>query len=144
MLHLTVCCTEQNATINFYSANADSRQIAHLTHIKHFLLAVFTIIEFPFKIDVRLFIGQYISNEIKYDEGWKTEIVKFQTSAARHKLLLREVLQYFLQSCWPIWITSSGHQKLSDNQITRAEKNLEVNMFDFFVSTISAGGLAPC
>ena len=37
--HLTVCCTEQNAT-KFFLANDDSRQIAYLAHTKQFLWAV--------------------------------------------------------------------------------------------------------
>ena len=55
LLHLTGCCTEQNATINFYLAKDDSRQIADLTHAKQFLWVVFTIVKFPVEIAVRFF-----------------------------------------------------------------------------------------
>ena len=55
---LTGCCTKQNATINFYLANDDSRQLADLTHTKQFLCVVFTIIKFPIEIDVRFFFVQ--------------------------------------------------------------------------------------
>ena len=55
LLHLTGCCTEQNATVNFYLAKDDSRQIADLTHAKQFLWVVFTIVKFPVETDVRFF-----------------------------------------------------------------------------------------
>ena len=58
LLDLTVCCTEQIDTINFCLANDVSRQIAALTHTEQFL-AVFTIIQFPFEIDVHFFFVQY-------------------------------------------------------------------------------------
>ena len=47
LLHLTVRCTEQNATINFCLANDDPQQIADLTHTKQFLLGSFHNYQIP-------------------------------------------------------------------------------------------------
>ena len=40
LLHLTICCTEKNATINIYLATDDSRQIADSTHTKQLVREV--------------------------------------------------------------------------------------------------------
>ena len=60
LLHLMVCCTEQNATIDFCLTMDDSRQVAVLTHTKQCLWAVFTIIVFPVEINVRYIFVEYI------------------------------------------------------------------------------------
>ena len=38
LLHLTVCCTDQNATINFCLTMDDSREVDELNHTKQFLV----------------------------------------------------------------------------------------------------------
>ena len=64
LLHLTVCCTAQNATMNFCLEMDDSRQVCDLTHSKQFLWTVFTIIKYPFEIDVRfLFVRHRLGME---------------------------------------------------------------------------------
>ena len=56
LLHLTFCCTGQNATINFCLVMDDTRLIFYLTHTKQFLRTVFTIIKSPVAIDVCFFL----------------------------------------------------------------------------------------
>ena len=58
LLHLTVRCTEQNATINICSANDHSLQIGNITHTKQYIWVVFTIIKLLVKICT--FFVQYI------------------------------------------------------------------------------------
>ena len=54
LLHLMICYTEQNATINLSLANDDSQQIADLTNTQQFLWPIFKLIHVP--IDVHFFI----------------------------------------------------------------------------------------
>ena len=64
LLHLTACCTEQNASINFCLANDDSRHIADLTHSEHFLWAAFIFVKFPIENDVRFFLcSVFVNND---------------------------------------------------------------------------------
>ena len=96
LLHLTCCCTKKNATINFYLANDDSRQIADLTHTTQFLCVVFTIIKFPVEIEVRLFVcsgSVYVPP--KYSSCFKT--VKLITC---HHFIVKPMLPHRqLNSC---------------------------------------------
>ena len=48
LLHLIVCCTEQNATIKHCLTNDDSQQNADSTHTIKFIQAVYILIKFPF------------------------------------------------------------------------------------------------
>ena len=50
LLHLTVSCTEQNATVNFCLTNDDSWQFADLTLTKQFLLSVSQLLNWPLKL----------------------------------------------------------------------------------------------
>ena len=53
LLHLMICCTAQNVTINLSLANDDSQQIADLTNTQQFLWPIFKLIHVP--IDVHFF-----------------------------------------------------------------------------------------
>ena len=59
LLHLTACCAEQNATINFCLANDNSRYIADLTIQNNFFGQFFAFIKLTFEIDVRFIFVQY-------------------------------------------------------------------------------------
>ena len=58
-LHLTVYCTEQNAAINFWLANDDSRQIVDSTHNNQFLGQFSQSLNFPSKLMCVFFCSLY-------------------------------------------------------------------------------------
>ena len=65
LLHLTACCTEESATINFNLANDDSRQIVDSTHTKQFP-TVFTFIELPIDVDVQFLFSMQRNLGVKH------------------------------------------------------------------------------
>ena len=61
LLHLTVCCTGQHATLNVCLANDDARQIGDLTHTSNFYGQFSHLLYFPLKSMCVSFFVRYTS-----------------------------------------------------------------------------------
>ena len=85
LLHLMVCCTEQNATIDFCLTMDDSRQVAVLTHTKQFLWAVFTTMYFPLKLMYVTFLLSIFTATCFYKPNWQHATIGSSNALATNK-----------------------------------------------------------